>query len=157
MDRNRVFQRAVANWLQKETVMTKLTDVVEATAIRPFQVASVPDAELTDLRRRINATRWPERETVTDASQGVQLATTQALARYWAAEYDWRACEARLNAVPQFITEIDGLDIHFIHVRSKHDNAMPLIVTHGCARLDRRTDEDHRSADQSHRTRRQCL
>jgi pimeloyl-ACP methyl ester carboxylesterase len=102
----------------------------DKTAIRPFHV-SVPEAELTELRRRIKATRWPERETVTDASQGVQLATMQALARYWAAEYDWRACEARLNAVPQFITEIDGLDIHFIHVRSKHDNALPLIVTHG--------------------------
>jgi pimeloyl-ACP methyl ester carboxylesterase len=110
--------------------MTKLTDVVEATAIRPFQVIT-PEAELTELRRRINATRWPERETVTDATQGVQLATTQALARYWATEYDWRKCEARLNALPQFITEIDGLDIHFIHVRSKHDNALPLIVTHG--------------------------
>ncbi len=100
------------------------------TAIRPFQV-NTPEAELTELRSRINATRWPERETVTDASQGVQLATMQALARYWATEYDWRACEARLNAVPQFITEIDGLDIHFIHVRSKHENALPLIVTHG--------------------------
>ena len=76
-------------------------------------------------------TKWPERETVTDATQGVQLATTQALARYWGTEYDWRKCEARLNALPQFITEIDGLDIHFIHVRSKHENALPLIVTHG--------------------------
>ena len=102
----------------------------DTTAIRPFQV-NTPEAELTELRNRINATRWPERETVTDASQGVQLATMQALARYWATEYDWRACEARLNAVPQFITEIDGLDIHFIHVRSKHENALPLIVTHG--------------------------
>jgi pimeloyl-ACP methyl ester carboxylesterase len=100
------------------------------TAIRPFRV-TVPEADLTELRRRINATRWPERETVTDASQGVQLATIQALARYWATEYNWRACEARLNALPQFITEIDGLDIHFIQVRSKHDNALPLIVTHG--------------------------
>jgi pimeloyl-ACP methyl ester carboxylesterase len=99
-------------------------------AIRPFRV-NVPEAELADLRRRIEATKWPERETVPDASQGVQLATIQALASYWAKEYDWRACEARLNAVPQFITEIDGLDIHFIHVRSKHDNALPLIVTHG--------------------------
>ena len=103
----------------------------DTTAIRPFPVVSVPEAELAELRRRINATKWPERETVTDASQGVQLATMQALARYWATEYDWRACEARLNAVPQFITEIDGLDIHFIHVRSKHENALPLIVTHG--------------------------
>jgi Epoxide hydrolase N terminus len=83
------------------------------------------------LRRRINNTRWPERETVTDATQGVQLSTTQALARYWGTDYNWRKCEARLNALPQFITEIDGLDIHFIHVRSKHENALPLIVTHG--------------------------
>ena len=101
-----------------------------ANAVRPFRI-NVPEAELTELRRRINATRWPERETVTDASQGVQLATIQALARYWATEYDWRKVEARLNALPQFITEIDGLDIHFIHVRSKHENALPLIVTHG--------------------------
>ncbi|HMJ82421.1 MAG TPA: alpha/beta fold hydrolase [Vicinamibacterales bacterium] len=106
------------------------TQAADKTAIRSFHV-NVPEAELTELRRRINATRWPERETVTDASQGVQLATIQALARYWASTYDWRACEARLNAVPQFITEIDGLDIHFIHVRSKHENALPLIVTHG--------------------------
>ena len=97
---------------------------------RPFHV-NVPEAELTDLRRRIEATRWPDRETVGDASQGVQLATTQALARYWATDYDWRKVEKKLNALPQFITEIDGLDIHFIHVRSKHDNALPLIVTHG--------------------------
>jgi len=100
------------------------------TPIRPFHV-NVPEAELTELRRRINATRWPERETVADQSQGVQLATTQRLARYWANEYDWRKCEQRLNAVPNFITEIDGLEIHFIHVRSKHENALPLIVTHG--------------------------
>ena len=99
-------------------------------AIREFHV-NVPESELTQLRRRINATRWPEKETVADASQGVQLATMQRLARYWANEYDWRKCEARLNAQPQFITEIDGLDIHFIHVCSKHDNALPLIVTHG--------------------------
>ena len=100
-------------------------------AIRPFPKVKFPEAELTELRRRINNTRWPERETVTDATQGVQLATTQALARYWATEYDWRKIEAKLNALPQFITEIDGLDIHFIHVRSKHENALPLIVTHG--------------------------
>jgi pimeloyl-ACP methyl ester carboxylesterase len=92
---------------------------------------NVPEAELTELRRRIDATRWPERETVTGPSQGVQLATVQALARYWATDYDWRKCEARLNALPQFTTEIDGLDIHFIHVRSKHEDALPLIVTHG--------------------------
>src|SRR6266581_5616689 len=102
----------------------------DKTAIRPFRV-NVPEAELTELRRRINATQWPERETVADASQGVQLATTQALARYWATDYDWRTCEAKLNALPQFMTEIDGLDIHFIHVRSKHEHALPLIVTHG--------------------------
>ncbi|HYW74896.1 MAG TPA: epoxide hydrolase [Pyrinomonadaceae bacterium] len=104
---------------------------VEKTAISPFQIPIASDAELTDLRNRINATRWPERETVTDATQGVQLATTQALARYWATDYDWRKVEARLSALPNFITEIDGLDIHFIHVRSKHENALPLIVTHG--------------------------
>jgi pimeloyl-ACP methyl ester carboxylesterase len=118
--------------------MTATTAVKESSAvatgnsaIRPFQNVSVPETELTELRRRINNTKWPERETVTDVTQGVQLATTQALARYWGTEYDWRKCEARLNALPQFITEIDGLDIHFIHVRSKHENALPLIVTHG--------------------------
>jgi pimeloyl-ACP methyl ester carboxylesterase len=103
---------------------------IDKTAIRPFQ-AKVPEAELTELRRRITATKWPERETVADASQGVQLATMQALARYWAKDYDWSKIEAKLSALPQFITEIDGLDIHFIHVRSKHENALPLIVTHG--------------------------
>ena len=102
----------------------------DKNAIRPFQV-KVPDAELTDLRRRINATKWPERETVADDSQGVQLATIQKLARYWGTEYDWRRCEALLSALPHFITEIDGLDIHFIHVRSRHENALPLIVSHG--------------------------
>jgi pimeloyl-ACP methyl ester carboxylesterase len=100
------------------------------TELRPFRV-DVPEAELTELRRRIDATRWPERETVPDATQGVQLATMQALARYWATDYDWRKVEARMNAFPNFITEIDGLDIHFIHVRSKHEDALPLIVTHG--------------------------
>jgi pimeloyl-ACP methyl ester carboxylesterase len=104
--------------------------VVDNNAIRPFHV-SVPEAELTELRRRINAAKWPDRETVTDQSQGVQLATIQALARYWGSEYDWRKVEARLNALPNFMTEIDGLDIHFIHVRSKHEDALPLIVTHG--------------------------
>jgi len=102
----------------------------DKTAIRPFRV-HVPESQLVDLRRRINATRWPDRETVPDESQGVQLATIQGLAHYWATGYDWRKCEARLNSYPQFMTEIDGLDIHFIHVRSKHENAMPLIVTHG--------------------------
>src|ERR1700730_10828516 len=102
----------------------------DKNAIRPFHL-NIPEAELTELRRRINATKWPERETVTDASQGVQLATIQALARYWAADYDWRKIEAKMKVLPQFITEIDGLDIHFIHVRSKHENALPLIVTHG--------------------------
>ena len=98
--------------------------------IRPFRI-NIPEEALVDLRRRINATRWPDRETVRDDSQGVQLATLQELARYWGTDYDWRKIEARLNALPQFITEIDGLDIHFIHVRSKHENALPLIVTHG--------------------------
>jgi pimeloyl-ACP methyl ester carboxylesterase len=99
-------------------------------AIRPFHF-KVPQAELTELRKRIHATKWPERETVKDTSQGVQLATIQKLARYWATKYDWRLCEAKLKSLPNFITEIDGLDIHFIHVRSKHENALPLIVTHG--------------------------
>ena len=99
-------------------------------AIRPFRI-NVPEEALVDLRRRLAATRWPEKETVDDDSQGVPLATIQELVRYWQTEYDWRKVEARLNAVPQFITEIDGLDIHFIHVRSKHDNASPLIVTRG--------------------------
>jgi pimeloyl-ACP methyl ester carboxylesterase len=102
----------------------------DKTAVRPFHV-NVPEAELTELRRRINAAKWPERETVADDSQGVPLAMIQELARYWAADYDWRKCEAKLNALPQFMTEIDGLDIHFIHVRSDHENALPLIVTHG--------------------------
>jgi pimeloyl-ACP methyl ester carboxylesterase len=100
-------------------------------AIRPFRV-DVPEERLADLRRRIAAMQWPERETVLDQSQGVQLATIQELARYWATGYDWRKVETRLNALPQFITEIDGLDIHFIHVRSKHENALPLIINHGC-------------------------
>jgi hypothetical protein len=99
-------------------------------AIRPFRI-NVPEEDLVDLRRRLAATRWPEKETVDDDSQGVPLATLQELVHYWQTDYDWRKVEARLNALPQFITEIDGLDIHFIHVRSKHDNALPLIVTHG--------------------------
>jgi pimeloyl-ACP methyl ester carboxylesterase len=100
------------------------------TAIRPFEV-HIPNEALADLRRRIAATRWPDRETVDDRSQGVQLAKFQQLVRYWGTDYDWRKAEARLNALPQFITEIDGLDIHFIHVRSRHPNAMPLLMTHG--------------------------
>ena len=102
----------------------------EATAIRPFRI-EVPEEQLADLRRRIAATRWPTRELVGDRSQGVQLATITALARFWETEHDWRACEARLNALPQFTTEIDGVDIHFIHVRSPHEHAMPLVMTHG--------------------------
>jgi pimeloyl-ACP methyl ester carboxylesterase len=106
--------------------------ITSATAneIRPFNV-DVPDGALDDLRRRIEATNWPEKETVADESQGVPLAMTQELARYWATDYDWRKVEARLNALPQFITEIDGLDIHFIHVKSDHEDALPLIVNHG--------------------------
>ena len=102
----------------------------DKTAIRPFRIG-FSDADLTDLRRRVNATRWPERETVTDDSQGVPLAMMQDLARYWGTDYDWRKCEAKLNALPNFVTEIDGLDIHFIQVRSQHQDALPLIVTHG--------------------------
>ncbi|HYY89389.1 MAG TPA: epoxide hydrolase N-terminal domain-containing protein, partial [Chloroflexota bacterium] len=98
--------------------------------IRPFDV-DIPEEALDDLRRRIAAVRWPSRELVADRSQGVQLATIQELARYWASDYDWRKCEARLNALPQFTTEIDGVEIHFIHVKSRHENALPLIMTHG--------------------------
>jgi pimeloyl-ACP methyl ester carboxylesterase len=100
------------------------------TSVRPFQV-NVPDGAIEDLHRRIAATRWPSRELVADRSQGVQLATLHELARYWTSEYEWRKCEARLNALPQFTTEIDGVEIHFIHVRSRHENALPLIMTHG--------------------------
>jgi Epoxide hydrolase N terminus len=101
-----------------------------ATAIRPFEVG-FPEAELTDLRRRIAATRWPSKELVADRSQGVQLAALQALCRYWLEEYDLGRVAERLNALPQFVTEIDGVDIHFVHVRSAHENALPLIMTHG--------------------------
>src|SRR5690349_18303184 len=111
--------------------MTVATAKAPATpAIRPFMIET-PEADLEDLRTRIAATRWPEKEPVADRSQGVQLATMQALARYWLNEYDWRKCEATLNALPQFTTKIDGLDIHFIHVRSKNKNALPVIITHG--------------------------
>lgn len=115
-----------------ESVGTSVPKTVAAqdTSIRPFRI-QVQESDLQDLRRRIVATRWPEAETVADSSQGVQLAMVQKLARYWATEYDWRKCEERLNALPQFVTTIDGLDIHFIHVRSKHANALPVIVTHG--------------------------
>jgi pimeloyl-ACP methyl ester carboxylesterase len=111
-------------------VMTEVESSTESTDVRPFRV-KVTDADLKDLRRRVAATKWPERETVNDASQGVQLSTTQRLASYWVTDYDWRQCQQKLDAVPQFITEIDGLDIHFIHIRSKNPNALPLIVTHG--------------------------
>jgi pimeloyl-ACP methyl ester carboxylesterase len=99
-------------------------------AVREFEVG-FDESEITEMRRRISATRWPERETVDDDSQGVPLATMRELARYWSTDYDWRRCEARLNALPNFLTEIDGLDIHFIHVRSRHEDALPLIITHG--------------------------
>src|ERR1700683_214777 len=124
--------------VQKEATMTEISTTKKGSkqaddknTIRPFPHVNVAEADLTELRRRINATKWPERETVTDASQGVQFATMQNLARYWATDYDWRKCEARLKALPQFITEVHGLDIHSIHARSKHENALPVIVTHG--------------------------
>src|SRR6516165_1302435 len=110
--------------------MSDTTTAGAESAVRPFRI-EVPQGEIDELRRRINATRWPTRELVTDRSQGVQLAAIQNLARYWTTDYDWRRCEARLNALPQFKTEIDGLDIHFIHVESAHQNALPLIMTHG--------------------------
>jgi pimeloyl-ACP methyl ester carboxylesterase len=120
---------AFADTNQSITEITKSSGG-DKTSIRTLHVHA-PEAQLIDLKRRIKATRWPERETVTDASQGVRLATMQKLARYWSTGYDWRKVEARLNALPQFVTEIDGLDIHFIHVRSKNANALPMIVTHG--------------------------
>src|SRR5436189_1183409 len=113
---------------KEPTAMPRATG--EDVSVRPFRFTA-PQAALDDLRRRIKATQWPERETVSDATQGVQLATMQKLAAYWATDYDWRKIEARMNALPQFMTTIDGLDIHFIHVRSKHANALPVIVTHG--------------------------
>src|SRR6185437_6406117 len=103
---------------------------MENTDVRPFR-NDVPQEAIDDLRRRIEATRWPSSELVDDRSQGVQLATMEALARYWTSDYDWRKCEARLNALPQFTTEIDGVDIHFVHVKSPHEDALPLIMTHG--------------------------
>src|SRR3954465_3446795 len=106
------------------------TDLDTTEDVRPFHI-DIGDEALEDLRRRITATQWPEEETVADQSQGVPLAMMQELARHWATDYDWRACEARLNALPQFTTEIDGLDIHFIHVRSRHDGALPIVVNHG--------------------------
>jgi hypothetical protein len=103
----------------------------DSTAIRPFTVPVAPQSALDDLRKRVAATRWPEKETVSDMTQGVQLATMQKLASYWGKDYDWRKCEAKLKALPHFVTTIDGLDIHFIHVRSKNTNALPVIITHG--------------------------
>ena len=100
-------------------------------AVRPFTVPVTTETEIEALRARVAATRWPDQELVTDHSQGPKLAVMQELARYWATEYDWRRCEAKLSALPHFMTEIDGLDIHFIHVRSEHDNALPVIITHG--------------------------
>ncbi|WP_349607465.1 MULTISPECIES: epoxide hydrolase family protein [Cupriavidus] len=120
------------NLSERSHAMTKVAQQIgtDGVAIRPFHV-NFPESDLAELRRRVAATRLPEKETVADFSQGVPLATVQKLARYWATEYDWRKVEARLNAVPNFITEVDGLDIHFIHVRSKHENALPVIITHG--------------------------
>ena len=120
-----VFTLLAAGWAAEEKPKARASD-----AIRPFRV-NIPQAKLVDLRRRIAATQWPEKENVNDPSQGVQLATMRKLASYWEKGYDWRKVEARLKALPQFVTNIDGLDIHFIHVRSKNPNALPLIVTHG--------------------------
>jgi hypothetical protein len=125
--------RVLAHQPAQISTQTQVTDRAIATednAIRPFQV-HVPQAAINDLRRRIAATRWSDKETVADQSQGLQLSTMQDLVRYWGTEYDWRKAEAKLNALPQFVTNIDGLDIHFIHIRSKHPNALPLIITHG--------------------------
>jgi epoxide hydrolase-like protein len=122
---------AFAATTKKEGTMTPTAATQElAAGVRPFQV-DYPEAVLTDLKKRVNATRWPQRETVKDTTQGVQLETIRSLASYWGKDYDWKKGEAKLKAVPHFMTEIDGLDIHFIHVRSKHENAMPVIITHG--------------------------
>ena len=123
-------QMGIASLAKAQSDTQPTTVKGKSDSIRPFRI-NISDADLADLRRRILATRWPEREQVPDATQGVQLATMQALAKYWAKEYDWHKVETKLSALPQFVTEIDGLDIHFIHVRSKHENALPLIVTHG--------------------------
>jgi pimeloyl-ACP methyl ester carboxylesterase len=120
----------LATFLVGGTIMTAQKAAAEDKTIRPFHV-NIPEAALVDLRERVLATRWPDKETVADRSQGVQLARLQALVHYWSTDYDWRKVEARLNALPQFITQIDGLDVHFIHVRSRHPNALPLIITHG--------------------------
>ena len=109
---------------------TSPSTTAEVTSVRPFEI-TVPEEALVELRRRVAAVRWPSKELVRDRSQGVQPATIQALARYWTTEYDWRGCEARLNALPQFKTQIDGEDVHFIHVKSPHEHALPLILTHG--------------------------
>jgi pimeloyl-ACP methyl ester carboxylesterase len=125
-------QKETSRTTQKDTTKSQeeSTKTQRGSTVRPFR-ANIPEEELVDLRRRIKATRWPSKELVADPSQGVQLATLQALTRYWATDYDWRKAEAKLNALPQFMTEIDGLDIHFIHVKSPHENALPLIITHG--------------------------
>ena len=129
-----------------------MSTVETTTEIRPFHI-EIPEEQLDDLRRRIAATRWPSKELVPDRSQGVQLATTRALADYWANEYDFGRVEARLNALPQFTTEIDGVDIHFIHVKSRHENALPLIMTHGWPGSVIELLEDHRPADRPDRAR----
>jgi len=116
--------------MQSNALLLEAMPQTATAEIRPFHFKAT-DEQLADLRRRIVATQWPERETVDDATQGVQLATMQKLARYWATDYDWRKCEAKLSAIPQFVTTIDGVDIHFIHVRSKNKNALPIIITHG--------------------------
>ena len=116
--------------MSQKTASAESVTVIHNTSIRPFRV-EIPEESIVEMRRRIVATQWPERETVSDSSQGVQLETIQELAHYWGTDYDWRTCEAKLNAFPHFITEIDGLDIHFIHVRSKHEDALPLVVNHG--------------------------
>ncbi len=122
----------LSGFTERSDAMTEVAQQTSTSspAVRPFDV-NYPDADLDDLRRRIKATRWPDRETVNDDSQGVPLEMLQGLATYWATDYDWRKCEAKLNALPMFITTIDGLDIQFIHVNSKHADALPLIVTHG--------------------------
>lgn len=130
LDRRQVLGTALGAIAAAQPFLASAGQASEAPKITPFRI-NVPEQQLDDMRRRIAETRWPDRETVTDQSQGVQLSTVQELARHWASDYDWRKIEAKLNSLPQFLTNIDGLDIHFIHVRSKHPNALPIIVTHG--------------------------
>ena len=158
-DRRRLLGMATASIAVATAASLFPSQLVAASAgdtIRPFRV-NIPEAQLADLRRRIAAARWPDQETVDDGSQGPQLGKFQEVMRYWGTAYDWRKVEARLNALPMFLTEIDGVDIHFIHIRSKHEDALPLIVTHGWPGSIIEQLKIYRSTHQSHGARRRCI